>query len=322
MSGVECFAARTTDESLLKVSSSGGVFTELARVVLSEGGVVFGAGWQKNPLRVVHRWTEDESGLEDLRGSKYSVSDMSGVYAPLKRFLEDGRQVLFVGTPCQTAAIRKTFGGSPNLILCALICMANAERSMLDLYLRELEQERGSRVRSIRFRDNSDGWHFSKMTITFADGKPPMSESLYRNAYFRALEIHPRRVCCACPFRSGRGGADLIIGDLWKIEQALPAWHDWKGTNAIIVCTERGREVFDRARLRREQIEYGRILAGNPYLERQYAPNARQYRRFDRVYRRMGIRKAVRYAEGPWLYKTFFRLIRALSRRLNLKKCV
>ena len=41
---IACYAARTTNEALLQASSSGGMFTELARQVFRDGGLVVGAG--------------------------------------------------------------------------------------------------------------------------------------------------------------------------------------------------------------------------------------------------------------------------------------
>ena len=64
------FAAKTKNEQLLLDSTSGGAFTELARVILSNGGVVCGAGWDAE-FNVVHKIVDSESELAELRGSKY-----------------------------------------------------------------------------------------------------------------------------------------------------------------------------------------------------------------------------------------------------------
>lgn len=69
------FAAKADDELRMR-SSSGGVFSLLARLVIADGGIVFGAGFDHNDWRVVHKSAENEEELEDLRGSKYVQSDM------------------------------------------------------------------------------------------------------------------------------------------------------------------------------------------------------------------------------------------------------
>lgn len=65
------YAARSRDDAVLRVSSSGGVFTEIARIVLSKKGVVVAAGWNRATMTVEHRCVETEEELSDLRGSKY-----------------------------------------------------------------------------------------------------------------------------------------------------------------------------------------------------------------------------------------------------------
>lgn len=271
-SPINCYAARSCDDATRRMSSSGGVFTELARVVLSEGGVVFGAGWARDPLRVVHKWVDTEAGLEELRGSKYSVSDMSGVYRPMRAFLSSGRKVLFVGTPCQTAAIRKTFGEDENLLLCAIICMTNLEPSVLHKFVKDLERRHGSAVRNIRFRDKTNGWHYSCLAVEFEDASKNYSECFCTSRYFKLLESVPRKVCRRCAFRGGANGADLMIGDFWGIEHQFPELDDGKGVNAVLVYTDRGAMILRRAHLLKTPVRYEQILLGNPYVLRQYVP--------------------------------------------------
>ena len=66
--------AQAKDENLRKRSSSGGVFTLLAREVIRQGGVVFGAAFDET-LHVEHVGAFDESELSGMRGSKYVQSD-------------------------------------------------------------------------------------------------------------------------------------------------------------------------------------------------------------------------------------------------------
>ena len=66
--------AQAKDEALRRQSSSGGVFTLLAREVIRRGGVVFGAAFGEN-MRVEHVGAFDETELSGMRGSKYVQSD-------------------------------------------------------------------------------------------------------------------------------------------------------------------------------------------------------------------------------------------------------
>ena len=118
----KAFAVINQDETIRLQSSSGGVFTAIARQVLGKGGIVFGARYDEK-FEVVHGWTEDEAGLKDFRGSKYTQSNLKDSFRACRNFLRAGRLVLFSGTPCQIAGLqaflRKPF---ENLILVDFIC--------------------------------------------------------------------------------------------------------------------------------------------------------------------------------------------------------
>lgn len=74
------YAAYSNDDALRCNSSSGGVFSELARTILALGGAVFGAAYNKH-FRVVHICVENETGLAKLRGAKYAQSDLDNSFA-------------------------------------------------------------------------------------------------------------------------------------------------------------------------------------------------------------------------------------------------
>ena len=99
------YAAYTQDEAVRTESSSGGVFTELAKVVLAEKGAVFGATYNQQ-FEVVHICVENEDGLHRLRGAKYAQSNLQGVFSEAKRRLDLGQKVLFSGTPCQVGGLK------------------------------------------------------------------------------------------------------------------------------------------------------------------------------------------------------------------------
>lgn len=268
------YMAMTKDHGLLMRSTSGGAFTELARAVLRDGGVVFGACWDER-FRVVHKWTEMDDGLSEMRGSKYVVSDVSGVYGPMRKFLSDGRKVLFSGTPCQTAAIRNVFGDNPNLILCSLICMANIEPVRWEEYVRGLERSAKSKITRINQRLKIEGRKGSFFKVEFENESKNFVETLYSNRHWQNLRTRPRRVCLGCKFRKGRHGADLQIGDFWGCKKFYPEVDDSQGVSAILVYSTIGESVLQNTELTLTAVKYGQILEGNPYLEKQYVPQKR-----------------------------------------------
>lgn len=104
------FAARCASDELRMASASGGAFTVLAERVIRRGGVVFGARWNEDFTEVFHAWTETLDGLAAFRGSKYLQSRIGNAFAKTREFLRAGREVMFTGTPCQIAGLRRAEG--------------------------------------------------------------------------------------------------------------------------------------------------------------------------------------------------------------------
>lgn len=106
------FAARNRDDSVRRMSSSGGMFYALASHVIEDlGGVVYGCAFNED-LRAVHIRCETMAEAERCMGSKYSQSDMGDSIRLVRADLENGRNVLFTGTPCQVAAVRMACDGA------------------------------------------------------------------------------------------------------------------------------------------------------------------------------------------------------------------
>ena len=94
---LKVYASRNRDEEIRRQTSSGGIFTPLAEAVIREGGVVFGAKFDKE-WNVIHAWTDTIEGIADFRGSKYVQSAIGDTYREAREFLKQGRKVLFSGT--------------------------------------------------------------------------------------------------------------------------------------------------------------------------------------------------------------------------------
>ena len=296
------YAARSRDDAVLRFSSSGGVFTELARVVLAKKGVVVAAGWNRATMTVEHRCVESEEELADLRGSKYVTSDMSGVYGPLERFVSEGREILFVGTPCQIAAIRRRLGIRSNLMLCAVVCHSNVPADVWALYCDEIQKRVRSRIVNVRFRDKKDGWAKSSFCVDFEDQTSSIRAPAYDNEYAKIFfsGYATKAACFDCKFRAGHSGADLVIGDFWGIEDVLPALNDGKGVNVVLAYSLRGNDILSSTNLILNEVTYRQAVAKNSFIEVSPNTDLVKRARFQRVYKSRRLQNAMRYAEyGP-----------------------
>ena len=118
----EVLAVKNRNDEERMDSSSGGVFVALARETISRGGVVFGAVFD-GKWEVRHACAETLEDVRPMMGSKYVQSRVGDSYRQVERYLKEGREVLFVGSPCQVAGLhaylRKDY---PNLLSVDFLC--------------------------------------------------------------------------------------------------------------------------------------------------------------------------------------------------------
>ena len=86
-------------------SSSGGIFAILARIILKNKGMVFGAAFD-NQMQLGHIGIEDNNELYKVKGTKYIQSSIGATFVKVKENLNKGRMILFSGTPCQIAGLK------------------------------------------------------------------------------------------------------------------------------------------------------------------------------------------------------------------------
>lgn len=119
---LKVYAARNRDGETRARSSSGGVFTLLAEEVIRAGGMVFGVAFDRD-YAPVHTCTGENVGLATFRGSKYAQSRMGTSYAEVRALLKTGRRVLFSGTSCQVAGLKRYLGREyDNLLAVEILC--------------------------------------------------------------------------------------------------------------------------------------------------------------------------------------------------------
>ena len=317
----DCFAARTGDHALRLASSSGGIFTELARDTLAKGGLVFGVILESPALVAIHVAAEDEAGLAAMRGSKYVQSDPRDTFREARAALRAGRPVLYSGTPCQIAGLRRFLGRpDPNLLTVEIICHSAPSPAVWAAAVRELTSRLGETPRTVRFRGKTDGgsWRSGRFAWTLADGREggaPFNATPYAAAFFGFLCSRPS--CARCVAKGGASGADLTIGDLWGVERLCPDWDDPSGVSVVAAHTAQGRAAFAAIapRLERCPLSPDAAFRDNPFY-RVPAPAHRGRAWFMTHFRDNPLEHTLRRAlAGPWPER-LARHCRTAARRL------
>lgn len=272
----EAFAVWARSDEVRRQSSSGGVFTVLARRTLLQGGVVFGVVCDLPRGDIRFACVADDAGLSALRGSKYVQARMDGTYKAIKEHLDSGRPVLFCGTPCQIAGARAYFQGAPeNLLLVELVCHGVASPEVWRRYVASFD----GRVRVALFRDKARGWKTYAMSFLDRHGKELLSHVHgYPFLWGYMSNLFNRRSCANCAFRSGRSGADLALGDFWGVQKLFPDMDDDKGTSLVIIHTEKGRCAYNavEAWLNARPADVDFAIAHNPAIVDNPIPHVRR----------------------------------------------
>lgn len=243
----------TKQDDIRRKSSSGGLFYELSQVILEDGGVVFGACYDKEMHQVVHKSTE-ETSIENMLKSKYVESKLGDTYKKIETYLKDGKKVLFCGTPCQAAGLynlkeKKWSRYKNQLFILDFLCEGVPSYKIFQEYIKDSENKSEKEIKTIEFRSKSYGWNVYCMKIQYKDGTsriiPSFSDS-YMHTFIMDLTMN-RRSCYACPFREKKY-SDVTIGDFWKVSNVDKSCVDNKGVSAIFVNSEAGNILIEKAR--------------------------------------------------------------------------
>ena len=253
------------DENIRRKSSSGGIFTAIATRVIAEGGVVFGALFNDN-WEVVHGCVERTEDLYKLRGSKYVQSRIGTVYQEVEVFLTLGRKVLFSGTSCQVAGLKKFLRKEyDNLLAVDVVCHGVPSPKIWKEYIRQFDKE--SVIEEINFRDKTSGWVGYSFSIRFADGCN-VTESHFSNLYMQGFlqNLYLRPSCHNCGFKEGKSGSDITLGDLWGKKIIPTRFDDNLGVSVVLANTCRGKSIINELHLDLNDLDYSSVVNCNPCI--------------------------------------------------------
>lgn len=237
------YACFNKDEEVRMESSSGGIFTLVATNVIKDNGVVFGARYN-DLFEVEHSYVESVEDIKFFRGSKYVQSKIGYTFTEVKKFLENGRKVLFSGTPCQIGGLKSFLGKHyENLICIDIICHGVPSPLAWKKYKNEISS--GKKITDVSFRDKTYGWKDYSFRMDFEDGTSYFEKGS-ENKYIRGFigDIYLRNSCYQCKFKTLHRQSDLTLADFWGIENINKQMDDGKGTSFVIVNSDKGNQIL------------------------------------------------------------------------------
>ncbi len=243
----EVYAAWSLDKEIRYQSTSGGVFSELAREWLMQKGMVCGAQYGTKH-HIEHVIIETEEGLERIRQSKYAQSDIGLCYRRIRDLINQGIKILFCGTPCQCAGLMSFLGGQPDgLFIVNFVCRGANSPGAYNAFLKWLENRYEAEISRVWFKNKTHGWNRFSTRVEFENGQV-YSEDRYHDVFIRGYieqNLYMRECCHNCEFRNLRMTGDITLADFWGVKLEDKSKDIDRGTSLVIVNTEKGRELFD-----------------------------------------------------------------------------
>ena len=248
-------------------STSGGAFSAIVDVYCDDNYVIFGA--ESDGLNVFHSYITDKKELDKFRKSKYSQSKLGSTYNDVRIFLQDGKKVLFSGTPCQIAGLKmfleNTRTDSCNLLTVEVVCEGIPSPLYIRKYEQALEKKYGRKIESLDYRYtgkscfNCGKWDFEDMKIKLVDDKDEIIVDRWFNPFWKIWIDHSmsRPSCYECHFARNERTADISLGDLWGVHLYCPELYGNNGGSSVIFAnTNKGKDVV----LKAQEKMYGHEL--------------------------------------------------------------
>lgn len=268
-------AAVNRDWNVRRKSSSGGTFTAIAEIILKRGGIIFGAAFDAE-WNVVHISIDEIGGLERLRGSKYVQSRIGDVYRNVKTALENDREVMFVGTPCQVAGLKDFLGKNyDRLTLVDTACKGITPPVLWKNYIDY--RGRGHSISEITFRDKQNGWESPLFKIIFKDCglySSEMNKDLFGQGFGLGLTLRPS--CGACRFKGVNRISDITLADFWGVRKVQPEMYDNRGTSLVLIHSGKGARLINETQLIKKQTDPVKAVEHNPCLITSFPSDERR----------------------------------------------
>lgn len=262
---IKCYAAKSKEDAIRQKSSSGGIFYYLAKEILSQKGIAYGAEIEN--FKVKHQRITRIEELEKLHGSKYAQSDIGKNYMDVKKDLEEKKTVLFSGTPCQILGLKNFLKKDyKNLITVSVICHGVLNDKLLEKRIKEFEENFETKVSQVKYKSKKNGW--DKSSIEFnserIDKSYPFNDDPLMYLYIHNYIL--RESCYDCPAKGLENNvADIVLGDYWGVYYEHNSLFDQLGVSAIMLKTKKAEQIFDKIKnnLTVEETQYESIVKYN-----------------------------------------------------------
>ena len=273
-------------------SSSGGAASLFYEFIIDNGGIAYGVSnlFEKKFSFVRIEKKED---IINLKGSKYVHCYINNTFKQAQKDLNNNKQVIFVGTPCQVDGLKNFLKKEyPNLYTIDIICHGVSSQKLL---LDELELQKldFSRIKRISFRDSNlyvlKVWDYKNNIIL---RKQADSIAYYRN--FLIGNTY-RENCYSCRYARKERISDITIGDYWGLNKKSKIYdNDLDGVSLVMINTTKGEFLFNNIKreAKYEKRDIEEAIKKNEQLNKPTTKGKKHYI-FLENYKKLGYKKTI-----------------------------
>ena len=319
------YAMYSKDINLRANSTSGGIATSISKYIIEKNGIVYGAGNLFNNNSFNFCRIDNKEDLYKIQGSKYVHCYIQNTYTQAKKDLNNKKIVLFIGTPCQIAGLKKfLLKDYENLITIDIICHGVPSQKLLFEDIQENFKRNKNDFEYITFRD-SKGYHI-KLYKTIEDYKKNrILNSTYANLdqYYKNFlrgNIY-RDNCYICPYARKERISDITIGDFWGLDKNSKIYDNLnKGISCVLISTEKGQKLINEVStfFKIEERTYKEVYIHNKQLNNPMK-KSNQFLLFKKLYHEKGYKTTFKKMNLLKDYIKYNPIIYNIAKKLKLK---
>lgn len=295
------YAAWSNDTEERATSASGGIAAELYKSFAAENSLFTGVQFDKEFLAYQSLYS-DLSNLAKLKNSKYVYSDMRDTYKEISIALKDNQKVLFIGTPCQCAGLKRFIPETrqEKLFIVDLICHGMSPSTYLQEHIADIEDKCNDKASVLSFRDPEEYTYTYTFTLKDKDGKQFYSKKVYRNDVYQ-IGYHQRLIynehCYKCKYAQIERCSDLTIGDFSGLGREKAVTYDKHNVSCILVNTDKGNLLIEKLVAENRIYKDARPLQeASKYEQQLQSPSVPHIKRdlFLALYKEQGFERAAK----------------------------
>ena len=268
------------DSEIREYASSGGAASAIIRTFIKNGGYVASCLFDSG--KFVFEVTNEMAVARKFAGSKYVKSNPEKIYGKIQSLLKANQKVLFIGLPCQVAAVNQFIKDKTNLVTADLICHGTPSPYLLKKCLQEYGHDINT-LTDINFRIKS-------LYELNRDGKPIAAFHTMDNYLIAFLHSYDyTENCYSCKFATLDRVSDITLGDSWGTELSGEVKN---GVSLILCQSEKGKELIENAGLNLLDVDINNAISHNEQLNKpskcsksrdQFFENYNRYNNFGKA---------------------------------------